>query len=309
MFKGCEEWGKLEKKTAVSAIVLLLLLTSMLSSTFIIQPVRASGTIAPTTLHDYDGSWHITDFTINLTATDYTSGTETYYKINDGVTRTVSADGQPLISTEGAANTLEYWSVDNAGNKEDHHVLTGIKLDKTAPIGSIMINDGAASTSSAQVTLTLSAEDATSGVAQMRFFENVWEDWEEYATSKLYEFKQTDWFMYVYVQFRDNAGLVSAPYRATIYLGAPPSSGPPVTRAPLAETPEETPEEPPEKPPETIVPEETAPAPPPTPTPASIADMYLVPGIIGIIIAIAVVGAVIVLMLRKWPSNRRNIRG
>jgi hypothetical protein len=41
------------------------------------------------------------------------------------------------------------------------------------------------------------------------------------------------------------------------------------------------------------------PTPEPTPTPASIADMYLVPGIIGIIIAIAVVGAVIVLMLRK----------
>jgi outer membrane protein assembly factor BamB len=39
--------------------------------------------------------------------------------------------------------------------------------------------------------------------------------------------------------------------------------------------------------------------PPPTPQPASIADLYLVPGIVGIIIAIAVVGAIIVLMLRK----------
>jgi len=46
---------------------------------------------------------------------------------------------------------------------------------------------------------------------------------------------------------------------------------------------------------------EEAPAatPEPTPTPASIADLYLVPGIIGIIIAIAVVGAIIVMMLRK----------
>jgi len=57
----------LEKKTAVYGIVLLLLLTSVLSSTFIIQQVRASGTSAPTTLHDYDNSWQITDFTINLT--------------------------------------------------------------------------------------------------------------------------------------------------------------------------------------------------------------------------------------------------
>jgi len=41
------------------------------------------------------------------------------------------------------------------------------------------------------------------------------------------------------------------------------------------------------------------PTPAPTPTPASIADMYLVPGIIGIIITIAIATIVIVLMLRK----------
>jgi outer membrane protein assembly factor BamB len=52
---------------------------------------------------------------------------------------------------------------------------------------------------------------------------------------------------------------------------------------------------------ETAIDVSEAPAatPEPTPTPASIADMYFVPAIIGIIIAIIVVGAVIVLMLRK----------
>ena len=46
---------------------------------------------------------------------------------------------------------------------------------------------------------------------------------------------------------------------------------------------------------------EEAPAatPEPTPIPASAADLYLVPGIAGIIVAIAVVGAVLMLMLRK----------
>jgi len=88
----------------------------------------------PTTNHDYDDTWCTTDFTITLTATDERSGVaETYYKINDGPTKTVSADGQPLITTEGANNKLEYWSVDNAGNEESHHTLTEIKLDKTAP--------------------------------------------------------------------------------------------------------------------------------------------------------------------------------
>ena len=89
----------------------------------------------PTTLDDYDGLWHTTDFTITLTATDNVSGVaETCYKINDGPSKTVSADGHPLITTEGANNTLEYWSVDKAGNEElPHKILTGIKLDKTYP--------------------------------------------------------------------------------------------------------------------------------------------------------------------------------
>jgi len=52
---------------------------------------------------------------------------------------------------------------------------------------------------------------------------------------------------------------------------------------------------------ETAIGVEEAPAatPAPTPTPASVADMYFVPAVVGIIVAIAVVGAVMVLMLRK----------
>jgi hypothetical protein len=43
---------------------------------------------------------------------------------------------------------------------------------------------------------------------------------------------------------------------------------------------------------------ETA-TPPPTSTTGSLADMYILPGIIGIIITIAVVGIILFLMLRK----------
>jgi parallel beta-helix repeat protein len=98
----------------------------------------------PTTVHDYDGLWHTTDFSINLTATDDISGVaETYYKINEGPTKTVSTDGQPVITTEGVNNKLEYWSIDNAGNEESHHILAGIKLDKTAPTFGIPSRDPA----------------------------------------------------------------------------------------------------------------------------------------------------------------------
>ena len=90
----------------------------------------------PTTTYVYDCLWHNTDFTITLTAADYESGvSEIYYRVNNGLVKAVGVDGQPLISTEGADNTLEYWSVDNAGNEESpHKILTGIKLDKTKPL-------------------------------------------------------------------------------------------------------------------------------------------------------------------------------
>jgi len=92
--------------------------------------------IPPTTTDDYDGSWRKFDFTITLTAVDHGSDVaETYYRINDGSVKAVGIDGQPLITTEGANNTLEYWSVDNAGNEElPHKILTDIKLDKTNPL-------------------------------------------------------------------------------------------------------------------------------------------------------------------------------
>ncbi|MEM2130308.1 MAG: NosD domain-containing protein [Candidatus Bathyarchaeia archaeon] len=92
-----------------------------------------SDTTPPITNNNYNGLWHNSDFTITLTATDNVGVNETYYRINNGSTQSVSADGQPYITTEGANNTLEYWSIDNADNEESHHVLTGIKLDKTIP--------------------------------------------------------------------------------------------------------------------------------------------------------------------------------
>lgn len=88
----------------------------------------------PETTDNYDGLWHNIDFTINLTATDEYSGVaEIYYRINNGSIQQLSINGQPRFTTEGTNNTLEYWSIDNAGNEELHHMLLGIKLDKTPP--------------------------------------------------------------------------------------------------------------------------------------------------------------------------------
>ena len=260
--------------------------------------------LPPTTSHDYNGTWYTSNFSITLTATDHESDVnKTYYQINDGPIKTVSADGQPLITEEGADNTLTYWSVDNAGNQETPKMLTFIKLDKTVPKGSITIDDGATSTTSTQVKLTLSAEDGTSGVAQMRFFDSIYGEWEKYVTSKLWTFKTGDAYKTVYVQFRDNAGLFSTAYPATIYFGSTPPADPLAREPekPREKLPENPPAEPQEKPQENNVPKETTPTPPTTPPSASTADMYFVPATIGIIIAITIVGITRVRMLRKRP--------
>ena len=184
----------------------------------------------PTTLDDYDGLWHTTDFTINLTATDDLIGVaETYYEINYGPTKNVSVNGQPVITTESANNTLEYWSVDKAGNEEiPHKILTGIKMDKTAPTGSIAINNDIAYANSTLVTLTLTATDATSGVYQVRFSnDDVWdtEPWETPLTNKNWTLPSGDGAKTVYYQVKDNAGLISVTYSDTITLDTTPPSG------------------------------------------------------------------------------------
>jgi len=95
-----------------------------------------------TVANDYVDEWHSTDFQINLTP-DY-AVTETFYRINGGSVLNVTSNGQPMITTEGGSNSLEYWSTWNVygtGNMDLPHVtVTGIKLDKTAPTGSITVS-------------------------------------------------------------------------------------------------------------------------------------------------------------------------
>jgi hypothetical protein len=168
---------------------------------------------SPETSDDYDGSWHAADFTITLTCADDGSGVgATYYRINNGLVKSIAVDGQPLITAEGANNILEYWSVDGAGVEElPHKMLTPIKLDKTPPSGSLTINDGDAYTNSNTVTLTLTAAD-TSGVAQARFSnDGVWdtEHWQPFATAESWVLTSGDGLKTVYCQIQDNAGFVS----------------------------------------------------------------------------------------------------
>jgi PKD repeat protein len=175
----------------------------------------------PQIVSDYDGNWHNADFAVNLSA-DGAGVSEIYYKINEGSIQSVGANGQPQISTEGAGNTLEYWGTWSGGTSVEltHNTLSTIKLDKTAPSGSLRINDGTAYCSSTSVTLTVNGQDATSGLQQMRFSnDGTWdtETWQAYSSSVSCILASGDGLKTVYCQIMDNAGY-TATLQASIRL-------------------------------------------------------------------------------------------
>ena len=178
---------------------------------------------APITVDDYDDQWHNADFTITLTATDNDGVAETFYKINEGPTMSVSTDGQPTITTEGADNTLEYWSVDKNTNEEiPHKTLTGIKLDKTPPTSYIEINQGETTTDSISVTLSLIAQDNQSQIVETRLSNDgiSWVTLPYYSTSEIWSLTEGEGPKVVYVQFKNEAGLESAIISDTITYGS-----------------------------------------------------------------------------------------
>lgn len=161
--------------------------------------------------------------TLTLTASDATSGVYRVRFSNDGVWGTEPWEPSSLIKTwtltSGDGNKTVYYQIkDNAGLIATHSDT--IILDTALPTGSITIAGDATYANSSSVTLTLSATDTTSGVAQMRFSNNnvTWSDWEAYATSKSWTLTTGDGTKTVYVQYKDKAGLISQSYQDTIIL-------------------------------------------------------------------------------------------
>ena len=213
------------------------------STTFSINITRL-----PTLANDYTNEWHTSDFQIDLIP-DYPLS-DVFYRVNTGSIQSIMNTSQPLITDEGANNTIEYWGFwDVYGTTTmelEHHFLTGIKLDKTPPVGSIS-TDPVAST--IEITLSLNATDLTSGISGMRFSKDnsTWSNWEPYQNSKTYELQLGNGEKTIFVQFADFAGLVST-YDCVVTLQIPQPPQPPTpTPSPLPSptptlTPSPTPE-------------------------------------------------------------------
>jgi hypothetical protein len=161
--------------------------------------------------------WNKENVIVRLNATDNQGGS--------GVQKiTYSASGaQSIAQTDALGDSVEialdqegttiltYFATDKAANVEDKKTLT-LKIDKSAPTGSVTINDGASRTRSRSVTLTLSATDPSpgSGVSQMRISNTQSglssATWEAYSTTKAWSLSSGQGTKTVYVQYRDGAG-------------------------------------------------------------------------------------------------------
>lgn len=131
--------------------------------------------IPPVTTHSYDGLWHSSNLIVSLSAQDDKSGVnDVYYRVNGGIIKTVSVNGQPLIDVEGSDNFLEYWGVDNRGNEENHKTLTGIKLDKTYPTIEVITNiTDIQINASQELKILVNFTDSLSGIDNVIFSYNI----------------------------------------------------------------------------------------------------------------------------------------
>jgi hypothetical protein len=165
--------------------------------------------------------WNKENVTVRLNATDNQGGSGVQ-KITYSASgaQTIAQTDAPGDSVEVAlyqegTTTLTYYATDKAGNVEDQKSLT-LKIDKSAPTGTVSINDGASRTRSRSVTLTLSATDPSpgSGVSQMRISNTQSglssASWEAYSTTKAWSLSSGQGTKTVYVQYRDRAGNLSA---------------------------------------------------------------------------------------------------
>lgn len=109
-------------------------------------------------------------------------------------------------------------------------MATSLLSDSTAPTGTISINGGAATTTSQNVTLTLSATDDIDPAGSLQMMVSNAADfsgasWEAYNTSKAWTLSSGTGTKTVYVRYKDSSGNTSSGYSDTIELVDNPGSG------------------------------------------------------------------------------------
>jgi len=165
-----------------------------------------------------ENNWFVSNVSVSFIADDAISGVDSILYSFDNVTWEKYV--KPFIIGNEGRTTIYFKSLDRAGNIEPTRTET-IKIDKTPPTGSITINNDSPYTNSTSVLLSITGSDEASGVSKIRLSnDGIWdtEPWEDYTPNKAWMLSGVDGAKTVYVQFMDNAGLISATYSDTIIL-------------------------------------------------------------------------------------------
>lgn len=167
--------------------------------------------------------------TLTLSYFDDTSGVLQVRYSNDGFTWTswlppTTTKAWTLSAGDGT-KTVYYQIQDNAGWVSATYIDT-IILDSTPPTGSIIINGGDTYTNSPVVTLTLTYDDALSGVMQVRFRNagTSWGPWEPPTPTRTWTLLPPDGLKTVEYQIQDNAGLLTIVSDSIVLDTVPPST-------------------------------------------------------------------------------------
>lgn len=123
--------------------------------------VEASGDVG-------ESGWFTSAVSVNVTATDETTGVERIeYRVDDG--EWTAYDGTVSIADDGK-HTVKYAAIDAVGNREDAG-SSSVEIDATGPTTEFDTNATKSDYGwyDSDVAVNLSAEDATSGVSETRY--------------------------------------------------------------------------------------------------------------------------------------------
>jgi hypothetical protein len=130
--------------------------------------VKIDRTAPKTTASSVSSNWYKGNVSLKLTASDSWSGvSKTEYKVNTGQWTTYKS---PITISSNGINTVEYRSIDNAGNVEAIKTAT-VKVDKTAPTLTFSFNHSVLAGKTHKmvpIQVKVSAKDSLSGISSYK---------------------------------------------------------------------------------------------------------------------------------------------
>ena len=197
-----------------------LIMSAVYSDTILLDRAAPTGSVL---INNGDATTALRAVVLNLSASDTASpvtsmrlrwGNQAWgawlpYAATQGTTIPVGVNGTKTVSVQFR---------DAAGNVSTAVTDTIQLADLTPPTGSVLINGGAASTSTLAVTLDLSATDANSVTSmRVRWNGQSWGPWMPYSATRASTIPAgASGTKTVFVRFRDGGGNVSTVYTDTI---------------------------------------------------------------------------------------------